>query len=221
MKPSILLAAALLALLASAGCSNRGKVELDAYKADNARMAEELDALYQENALLKVQRDNARQELALQKAQTEGLEKQLREKLNQGAIGIEGVSVGPDGLSMDDDFAFEKGKAELTSGAVNAIRQLASLLNGADYRGTNIYVIGHTDTTPVTRPETVKRFTDNWGLSAMRAAAVTRALEKAGIQPTRLYGTFRGEHEPRASNSNADGKAQNRRVNIVVGLADR
>lgn len=214
----LLAAAGLGLVLMTAGCNNRQNVELDELRADNTRMAQELDALYKENALLKVQRDRAREELVLQQAQTKGLEEQLRASLASGALNIEGVEVTGEGLSIADDFAFPKGSATLNSDGQRAISQVARLLNSSDYAGTKVFVTGHTDNTPVSRAATKKAFGDNWGLSAMRAAAVVRALQKAKVPASRLIGTFRGEYSPRADNTSKDGKAKNRRVNIQVSL---
>lgn len=216
MTHRLILCTACAALLLGIGCGKRN-VETDALRADNQRMASELDALGRENALLKQQRDLARDELVLAKAQTSGLEEQLRRALQGGGNlskhGWEMDDTG--GISLPDDFAFQSGSATLNNAGQQAIAALARELNSGDLKDTKIYVIGHTDNDPVVK--TRDKFTDNWGLSAARAAAVIRELERS-VGADRLRGVFRGQHDPRASNGTREGKAQNRRVNIRVSL---
>lgn len=208
-----------LGMLFATGCTNRdNNVELDELRADNGRMAHELDALYKENALMKVQRDRAREELAIQKAQTDGLAKQLENFGSNPTLLGEGWESDDGGLSLPNDFAFGKGSDALKAAGKEAIAKLANLLNSKDYAGTKVFVIGHSDNTPVVRASTKAKFTDNWGLSALRAAAVVRELEKAGVSASRILGNFRGEHDPRADNKSKAGQAKNRRVNIQVSL---
>ncbi len=137
--------------------------------------------------------------------------------------GFEPTSRG--GVALPDDFAFGKGSADLNAAGEKAIAALAARLNEGDNAGAQVIVEGHTDHSPVSRPVTKDKFTDNWGLSAARSAAVVRALEKAGVNPNRLHGAFRGEHQPRVAidkSSKDEGKindaqAANRRVEIFLG----
>ena len=82
------------------------------------------------------------------------------------------------------------------------------------YASKQIDVVGHTDTDPIKK----SNWKDNWELSAQRALSVLRYLEKKGISPEKIQATGRGQSQPIASNSNASGKARNRRVEIVVHM---
>jgi len=215
----IILAALGATLLVAGGCS-RGNVEVDELRAENARLTKELDKLYAEAALLERQRDAAREENVRLREQLEGMEQQIRGFGQSGAtISGEYFESDESGALILKDIAFKLGSAQLNDGALNALRQLAGQINSnPEYAGTNVIIVGHTDNTPVVRAETKKKFGDNWGLSAMRSAAVIRALQDANVNPDRLRGSFRGQHAPRASNNSKDGKAANRRVEIYLSL---
>jgi chemotaxis protein MotB len=78
---------------------------------------------------------------------------------------------------------------------------------------TSVLVVGHTDNQPVVNMP----FRDNWALSASRAENVLRVLLEAGEVPgERLRFAGAGDSEPVGSNSTAEGRAANRRVEIVV-----
>ncbi len=165
-------------------------------------------ALEKENRALKAKISN--QEAALQERQGSS----LGSTLSVGGLSGTGFETTSDGaIALSDDFAFAKGKAELTSDGHKAIKTIAAKLNEGDLAGAKVIVEGHTDDTKVSRASTKERFGDNWGLSAARAAAVVTALEEAGVKADRLRGAFRGEHAPRVTGSD---KAKNRRVEIRV-----
>jgi chemotaxis protein MotB len=82
----------------------------------------------------------------------------------------------------------------------------------ASHTNRQIHVIGHTDDVPIRR-----RFVSNWELSTARATAAVRFLqEKAAVDPTRLGALGYGEFHPVAPNTSAEGRAKNRRIEIVV-----
>ena len=131
---------------------------------------------------------------------------------------IPGMTQSGGRVSLGEDFAFEKGSANLNSEGRKAIEKLALHLNDGDHATFHVVVEGHTDDKPVSRPSTIDRYTDNWGLSAARSASVVRALQKAGVKPERLLGSFRGSYAPVAP---SDGKGKednsaNRRVEIYL-----
>ena len=66
--------------------------------------------------------------------------------------------------------------------------------------------------TPVGSPE----FATNWELSAARAINVTRFLQEQGLDPTILMAAAYGEYKPVAPNDSAEGKAKNRRIEIIL-----
>lgn len=210
----LIIPALAVVLLLGAGCDGRSQqVEADELRAENRRLSQEFDQLRKEAKLLEQQRNSARDELVRYREHADGLSEQLRRSLAAGALptGMEMTDGGA--IALPHDFAFPLGSAELNEAGLSSLRELARLLNSGEYAQTNIIVSGHTDKTPVVREETKRRFGDNWGLSAMRSAAVVRALQQAGVSPSRLRGAFFGEH-----NSTGQGAAADRRVEILVSL---
>jgi len=81
------------------------------------------------------------------------------------------------------------------------------------YKDYDVLVEGNTDTDPISRPN----IRNNWDLSTLRASSVVQALQNNyGIEPKRLTAAGRGEYNPIASNSTAEGKSRNRRTQIII-----
>jgi chemotaxis protein MotB len=78
--------------------------------------------------------------------------------------------------------------------------------------GHRVTVEGHTDAVPIASAA----FPSNWELSAARAAGVVRLFQEAGVDPSTLSGVGYGEWRPVAANEDADGRARNRRIEILV-----
>jgi len=79
---------------------------------------------------------------------------------------------------------------------------------------STIVVTGHTDTVPLAPGSP---FSDNWGLAAARASAVVRELAGTQlIEPDRLSAISRGENAPISDNTTAQGRADNRRIEIEI-----
>jgi chemotaxis protein MotB len=116
-------------------------------------------------------------------------------------------------IGLESDILFRSGSATLTSQAKSSLSQVVGVIKRR-YGGNYVRVEGHTDSDPINR--TKKTWDDNWHLSGGRARAVLHELIQLGI-PAKLLG-FSGyaEQRPKASNSNNSGKAENRRVEIIV-----
>jgi chemotaxis protein MotB len=74
---------------------------------------------------------------------------------------------------------------------------------------------GFTDNELILEP-LKSRFPNNWYLSAARAISVVSYLEEQGIDPNELSAVAFGKYHPVASNDSREGRAQNRRINIVI-----
>ncbi len=207
---------AILSLVAAvavgtAGCVPRGQKSV----AEQERGAEGNRSA----AALQAENNELRQRLAM--AQEE-IDKNQGPTVGEaaGTIGIEGLegftSTGNGRIALGEDFAFEKGSATLSKDGKRSIEKLALKLNDGDHATQMVVVEGHTDDAPVSRPRTVELFTDNWGLSAARSAAVVRALQAAGLSPQRLRGSFRGQYSPAVATGKKDDRAANRRVEIYL-----
>lgn len=112
-------------------------------------------------------------------------------------------------LRFDDKILFVSGRADLQA---DAKRHLAELAGSIKLVQGDVIVEGHTDSVPVGKG----KFRSNWELSAARAFSVIQTLTDAGVPAERLAAWGFGEHRPRADNATAEGRAQNRRIEIVI-----
>ncbi|WP_061212727.1 OmpA/MotB family protein [Syntrophomonas wolfei] len=113
-------------------------------------------------------------------------------------------------ISFKDTMLFASGSDELTPRAREIIQQIGgALLKLPNY----IRVEGHTDN----RPINTRKFPSNWELSVLRASNVVHVLnENARIPAERLSIIGYGEHRPLVANDSDEGRAMNRRVDIVI-----
>ena len=113
-------------------------------------------------------------------------------------------------VSIANAVAFEPGKAELLPEARATLIQVATALQGFP---SHIRVEGHTDNVPIH----TEQFPSNWELSSARAVNIVRFLSEGGhLPPERLAAGGYGEFHPIAANDQAEGRAANRRVELVI-----
>ena len=209
------------ALLVCTGCDSRSLSQTNqVLQAENDKLRAEAESLLALVSHLKTERDYAREQNAKLREQTSGLSDQLRRMLQGVGSGLDGSMwiVEDDRMIMKQDLAFQLGSDKLSAQGEKGLAELAAMLNKPDNAKAKIVIVGHTCDTRVARKETRDRFTDNWGLSAMRAAAVIRALQKTGVAPARLQGRFHGEYLPRVPNQDKKTKPANRRVEIFLTM---
>lgn len=114
-------------------------------------------------------------------------------------------------LNMKGALMFGSASADLTVEAERVLDEVANVLKL--YEDHLIEIEGHTDNIPIVH----KLYTSNDVLSDYRALAVFNYLvEDAGVSPNKLKHSGRGEYSPIASNDTAEGRAQNRRVEIKI-----
>ncbi len=111
---------------------------------------------------------------------------------------------------LTDKIFFASGDATLKPAAQKIVERIGGVVN--DERRHPVEVEGHTDSQPISG----SRYPSNWELSGDRASAVVRAFIKEGVLARRLSTRGLAEQEPIASNSTADGRSKNRRVEIVL-----
>ena len=120
-------------------------------------------------------------------------------------------------LRFASDFTFSSGSTELNSSATASLTKLAQALNSGSAGNFEVHVVGHTDSVPVSKPETKRMFPDNMYLSAGRAISVHHALLHDGISPNRVMVAGWGEYRPAVTNNpGKTGTAPNRRVEIYL-----
>ena len=116
-------------------------------------------------------------------------------------------------VTLPNAILFSPGKASLKKATSTELNHIASVLK-EKYSGMEVSVVGHTDSDPIKK----SKWADNWELSAQRALSVLRYLIKKEIPEEKIRAVGRGQSVPIASNASSSGKAQNRRVEIVVNM---
>lgn len=120
-------------------------------------------------------------------------------------------------VRFKSDATFSPGSAELTPKGKEAVAKLAEMLTSEAGKGYELMVAGHTDATQVTKPSTIKKgHFDNWYLSAHRAISVGRTLQAGKVAPQRMAMVGYAEQRPVASNASEQGRALNRRVEVLI-----
>jgi len=113
-------------------------------------------------------------------------------------------------INLADKVLFETGKADLSPAAMQILDDLSPILLSS---GKHIKVEGHTDNVPIN----TDKFPSNWQLSTARATSVIMYwLVKHPGASDLLSASGYGEHRPVASNDTPEGKAKNRRVEIII-----
>ncbi len=194
----------------------------------NNKLKQENAELWKENTELRDQLTAERQRADSADARREELLARVNDLEAQGASdpapgggatgfeGIGGIDVergarGEVTVRVPGDVLFASGKVDLKSSAKKTLSDIAGVLK-REYGSQTVRVEGYTDSDPIKK----SGWKDNIELSAQRAMAVERYLASQGVDDERMYSAGFGQANPRASNATPAGKAQNRRVEIVV-----
>ena len=115
-------------------------------------------------------------------------------------------------VSMENKLLFESGSWAVGSEGRRAVMQLGSVLG--DNPDIAVLIEGHTDNVPYQGSGQLK---GNWDLSTKRATAIVNILrENNNINPENLTAAGRGEHAPIATNDTPEGRAKNRRIEVIL-----
>ncbi|MBK9126707.1 MAG: OmpA family protein [Phycisphaerales bacterium] len=215
-----------LLLTWNVGCKNPDQVQIETMQGRIAELQTENQRLSEENQGLRERLARAISERDAAIARANSLQQQVNDLMSQLAAarampapieqprsdGWERAGV-YEWLPLDADFLFDSGRADLKSEGRARLQEVVSTLNSR-YGDKQVWVLGHTDTDPIRATRNLWK--DNLDLSANRAMTVYRELMNMGIRPERMIAGGQGEFFPRASNANRAGKAQNRRVEIIV-----
>jgi chemotaxis protein MotB len=194
---------------AEAGLS-AGTAERRALEQRNA----ELSALNEELARSTKKLAAAKEALEKKSAEYENLSKSLEKEISEGKVELSELR-GRMTVNLKDKILFASGSARVGKEGDAALKKVAEALKGV--QGKIIRVEGHTDDVP-TDPK--GQFPTNWELSLARAMAVVRALQDAGVDPTRLSAAGYGPYQPIAANDSPDNRSLNRRIEIVLAPGD-
>jgi chemotaxis protein MotB len=201
---------------------------LTANSKQNRELLQQLEL--KENALAKEQnrleqlqkdlkaRSNRIEELESLIADKEQKMKSLKDNLSRALTNFEGQGLSVelrDGkvyVSMENKLLFASGSWTVGTEGQKAVRELGKVL--AQNLDINVLIEGHTDNVPYGGSGPLN---DNWDLSTKRSTEVLKLLLKNGnINPQNLTAAGRGEFAPLAPNTTEEGKAKNRRIEVVL-----
>jgi len=113
-------------------------------------------------------------------------------------------------VEMQSAILFPSGSDKLSEEGEEALTEVAKILSEIPDR--NFQVAGHTDNVPINK----RRFKSNWDLSSARAVAVVKHLIENGVSADHISAAGYADTQPAASNDTEEGRAQNRRIEIVL-----
>lgn len=182
-----------------------------------AEMRQEIDRLTEGSSELQQQLEVERLEREARLAEVQvtydELVGKLEEEIQRGEVKISELK-GKLTVNVVDKILFDSGKAVLKPAGINVLQQIGDILKVAADK--DIQVEGHTDNVPISGA-LAQKFPSNWELSTARATTVLHFLQvKAAISGERLSAVGYGEYRPVASNGTAQGRALNRRIQIVL-----
>lgn len=219
---------ALLTAIIASGCVSQGSY--DAVVQERDKLQKENNAMQQNMKLTRNQKEQVKQDLEattealvvtseeLQmtkiKAMTSAvlydkLVNKLATEVQSQQITIEQMQSGVN-LNLPEGILFDSGSADVKKSGEVVLHKLAKELWDVPYQ---TIVAGFTDNVPISK-RLQEQFPSNWDLAASRATNVVMFLEESGIPKGQLVVVSLGENQPVASNDTAEGRAQNRRIEI-------
>lgn len=196
--------------------------------AKNRELLLQLEAREKALADEKARLEQLERELATRSARVDELEKliadkeaaltRLKDAVSSALLNFEGNGLqieqknGKIYVSMENKLLFESGSWAIGSRGRQAVEALAKVL--AENPDISILIEGHTDNVPYRSGTEIK---DNWDLSTKRATAVVSILaENKGVNLSNITAAGRGEYAPVATNETTEGKAKNRRIEVIL-----
>ena len=175
----------------------------------------------QKNKLSQSQQDLEQQKQKLEQlqnllAQQKAASEELKSKMDEALKGFSSSDLsveqknGKVYVSLSEKLLFPSGSAVVNPQGVDALAKLAAVLNlNSDVA---VEIEGHTDSIPIRG-----RYKDNWDLSTARANSIVRILvNNYKVDPTRVISSGHSFYEPVATNSTPEGRAKNRRTDIIL-----
>ena len=192
-------------------------------KAKSDEMSRNITDLRQKNADLENDNTRLKGEIAnLQKLKVEEVQKtsktyedmleKMKSEISQGQVTISELK-GKLTVNMVDAILFDSGKAEVKQQGLTVLQKVIDILKTVKDKA--IRIEGHTDNVQISSV-LIRKYPTNWELSAARAINVTRYLQQQGIDPAVLSAVGYGEFHPVAGNDTEEGKAKNRRIEIIL-----
>lgn len=182
----------------------------------NLALKQKSDMLAEKERLL-TEREGALKELKKTIARQDSITRRLNDIIRNALLGFKSdelsveVKNGKVYVSMSDKLLFKSASATIEDKGLEAIKVLADVLTKNNE--IDILIEGHTDNLPIRNAV----YRDNWDLSVARATSIVRILvDSYKIDAKRLTASGKGEFSPKASNATPEGRAKNRRTEIIL-----
>jgi chemotaxis protein MotB len=188
---------------------------LAALEKERQRLANELAAAQRQNGALSSRVSDLEGQLNQSKGGLAKAEKDLLKAL-QPEISKGMVSVNQSGdaltINLASSLLYDSGQDQLKAGGTDALKRVGGVLK--DFPDKQVHVAGYTDNVAIAGA-LQKKFPSNKELSDARAYSAARALRDGGVS-SNLSAAGHGDSNPIASNNTPDGRAKNRRVEVIV-----
>ncbi|MCP4196367.1 MAG: OmpA family protein [Proteobacteria bacterium] len=172
---------------------------------EKSNMATDLAATREREAMLRAEQEAQSKRMAKYRQVIE----KFQSLVSSGKLKIRVVR-GRMVVEMASSILFPSGEAKLHEEGEIALAELAGILRTIKDR--DFQVAGHTDNVPIR----TRKFPSNWELSAARSVSVVKFLQESGVVPNHLSASGYAEYQPAADNNTEEGKAENRRIEIVL-----
>lgn len=178
----------------------------------NQELQQRLDALGMNKGQLEAQLAEMRKREAAQRERLASFRKMLSQfakLIEAGKLKIR-IDRGKMIVELPEGVLFDSGKAKLKEEGQQTLEQVGQVL--ASIPNREYLVAGHTDNVPIHS----RKYPSNWELSAARGVTVAKFLAEHGVPEDRLAAAGYADTEPVASNDTEEGRAQNRRIEIIL-----
>lgn len=142
-------------------------------------------------------------------AEFQELTQKFSRLVNSGQLSVKVIN-GKMTVMLSTDVLFPSGSAKLSAKGTTAIKEVTQLLTGLV--GRHYQIEGHTDNVPIK----TSAYPSNWELASARSMTVLKTMLDSGMPADRISGATYAETQPIAINATDEGKAQNRRIAIVI-----
>jgi chemotaxis protein MotB len=179
------------------------------------------DAANKQSLLSKSQQELASQQKRLEQLQAlmdkqKAATQEIRKKMSDALVGFNSnelsvaIKNGKVYVSLQENLLFPSGSAVVNPKGKDALGKLAEVLNNNP--DITVDIEGHTDSIPIRG-----RYQDNWDLSLARSASIVRILTKDyKVDPMRVIASGHSQYDPVQTNSTTEGRALNRRTDIIL-----
>ena len=196
-------------------------------KAKSDILSKNISELRQQVADLKVENSRLSDEIVeLQKAKEEKVKEvsgtyeqlltNMKNEIAKGQVTISELK-GKLTVNMEAAILFDSGKADVKPEGIEILNKMVETLKSVNDKA--IRIEGHTDNVQISGA-LLRTFPSNWELSAVRAINVTKFLQEQGIDPVNLSAAAFADYKPVADNSTKEGRAKNRRIEIILVAKD-